>query len=62
MKITRYALMRRAVKNYPVHEMADRDHIRSLRRKWLSSVAFLGERWLIAKEQERRAPGQEYIA
>lgn len=62
MKITRYALMRRAVKNYPVHDMTDRSTVNAMRRKWMASVRFLGDNWLMLKEQHRREPGQEYVA
>jgi len=60
MKMTRYALMRRAVKNYPVHHMADREKVNHLRRKWISSVYFLGENWLMLKQLKRREQGKEY--
>jgi hypothetical protein len=60
MRTNRYALMRRAVKNFPVHSMADRTTVNHLRRRWLSSVHFLGDNWLMLREQQRRQPGEEY--
>lgn len=60
MRITRFALMRKAVTNFPVRQNADLTTAKHLRRQWLHSVDFLGDRWLVRKKQERRAPGQEY--
>lgn len=62
MKLGRYALMRRAVKNFPVQGLSQRKTVNHLRRQWLSSVYFLGDNWLMLKELERRPQGKEYIA
>ena len=61
MKISRYALMRRAVKNFPVRGVSQRKTVNHLRRQWISSVYFLGENWLMLRELERRPSGKEYI-
>lgn len=62
VKTTHYALMRRAVKNFPANVIADKESVKHLRRTWMSSVLFLGDRWLFKKELKRREPGMEYYA
>lgn len=49
IKTTAFALRRRAVRNFPCVSHADILTIKSLRRKWLRSVVFLGDDWLMLK-------------
>ena len=55
IKTTAFALRRRAIKNFPRVDYADPFVTTSLRRKWLNSVMFLGDDWLMLKTVERKS-------
>jgi hypothetical protein len=50
---TTTALARRAIKNWPRNECADRKTTNHNRRGWMRSVAILGPKWLAARKWSR---------